>query len=129
MSMNVVVLQGNLTADPVLRHGQSGTAVVNFSIAVNEKYQDKEETSFIDCVAFGKQGEIIEKFFHKGKEILINGRFRQSRWKNDEGQTRSKIEVVLNNIGGFSFTSGTPRGESEEQPAAAAAAEEGEELF
>ena len=128
MSLNLTVLQGNLTADPEQRFGNTGTSIVTFSIAVNEKYQDREETSFVDCVAFGKTGETIMKFFTKGKEIIVNGRLRQSRWENkDDGSKRSKIEVILNNVGGFSFTDG---GSRSEQPANAGGDSGGkDELF
>jgi len=108
MAMNVIVLQGNLVADPTF-HGENDN-VARFTIANNTGFGENAEVHFIDCVAFGKQVETIQKFLTKGKEIVIRGRLVQRRWKTDEGENRSKLEVRLENYEGFSFTSGSNGG-------------------
>lgn len=95
---NKVILMGNLTRDPELRYTPAGKAVANFSIAVNRKYrvddQLKEETDFFDIVVFGKQAENCSEYLRKGRPVLVDGRLQQRRWETDEGQKRSKVEVV-----------------------------------
>jgi len=95
---NKVILMGNLTRDPELRYTPAGKAVTNFSIAVNRKYkvdeQWKEETDFFDIVVFGKQAENCSEYLRKGRPVLVDGRLQQRRWETDEGQKRSKVEVV-----------------------------------
>ncbi len=97
---NRVILMGNLTRDPELRYTPSGTAIAKFSIAVNRKYkaddQQREETSFFDIVFFGKQAEVCGEYLKKGRGVLVEGRLQQNRWETDEGQKRSKVEVVGN---------------------------------
>jgi single-strand DNA-binding protein len=100
-SFNRVILMGNLTRDPELRYNPNGTAVANFGIAVNRKYRQgeelKEEVSFFDIVVFGKQAENCGQYLGKGNSVLVDGRLQQRRWES-EGQKRSKVEVVAENI-------------------------------
>lgn len=95
---NRVILAGNLTRDPELRYTPNGTAVASFSIAVNRRFktenENREETSFFDIVFFGKRAEVIGEYLKKGRPVLVEGRLQQRRWETDEGQKRSKIEVV-----------------------------------
>jgi single-strand DNA-binding protein len=104
---NKVILMGNLTRDPELRYTPNGSAVANFSIAVNRRYktdnENREETSFFDIVFFGKRAETIAEYMKKGRPILVEGRLQQRRWETDEGQKRSKVEVVGEN---FQFMGG-----------------------
>ena len=104
---NRVVLVGNLTRDPELRYTPNGAAVASFSIAVNRRYkvdnEKREETSFFDIVFFGKPAEIIAEYMKKGRPLLVEGRLQQRRWETDEGQKRSKVEVVGEN---FQFMGG-----------------------
>lgn len=106
MAFNKVILLGNLTRDPETRSTTSGASVTSISIAVSRSFVDKngerrEETSFIECDAWGKQGETIAKFFSKGKQILVSGRLRQDSWEDkDTGKKRSAIRVVVED---FSF--------------------------
>jgi len=98
-NLNKVLLMGRLTCDPELRVNSIGISVCKFSIAVNRKFkrQDgevKEETCFIDVDAFGKQAEVIHKYFVKGKLIFVEGRLKLDQWES-EGQKRSKLSVVL----------------------------------
>jgi single-strand DNA-binding protein len=96
-SFNKVILLGNLTRDPEVRYTPNGAAVASFSIAVNRKFKQgdatKDEVSYIDVVVFGKQAEACGHYLNKGDSILIDGRLQQRRWE-DNGQKRSKIEVV-----------------------------------
>jgi single-strand DNA-binding protein len=115
MSLNVFVVQGNIVAEPTF-HGE-GETVARFTIANNTGFGDNAESHFFDCVAFGKQVETIKKYLTKGKEIVVRGKVVQRRWKTDEGENRSKLEVRLENFEGFSFTNGGSRGaEAEAQP-------------
>lgn len=99
--MNMVVLIGRLTRDCELRYTNSGTAVCKLSLAVNRRKRSgdnwEDEVSFFDVVIWGKQGEAISRYLEKGKQISVGGELRQSRWEQD-GQTRSRIEVVANNV-------------------------------
>ncbi|MBI3355154.1 MAG: single-stranded DNA-binding protein [Nitrospirae bacterium] len=97
-SYNKVILMGNLTRDPEMRYTPNGTPVASFAIAVNRKYKQgeetKEEVSYIDIVVFGKQAENCSKYLGKGDSVLIDGRLQQRRWETEDGQKRSKHEVV-----------------------------------
>jgi single-strand DNA-binding protein len=94
---NKVILMGNLTRDPELRYTPNGTAVSTLSLAVNRiprSDSQEKEVDFFDIVAFGKQAENCSEYLRKGSPILVDGRLQQRRWETDEGQKRSKIEVV-----------------------------------
>ena len=99
---------GNLTRDPESRALPSGTTVTNFGIAVNETWKDKttgekrEDVCYIDVDAWGRQGEVVSQFFHKGKPILVEGRLKLNTWDADDGTKRSKHTVTLDK---FSFIS------------------------
>jgi single-strand DNA-binding protein len=101
---NRVILLGNLTRDPDVRYLPSGTAVASFGIAVNRVYNDrqtgeqKEEVCFVDITAFGRTAEICGEYLHKGRPVLVEGRLRYSAWETEEGQRRSKLDVVAENV-------------------------------
>ncbi|MEK6545348.1 MAG: single-stranded DNA-binding protein [Nitrospinota bacterium] len=101
-SLNKVFLMGNLTRDPELRYTPSGSAVASFGLAVNRKYKQgeeiKDETCFIDITVWGKQAENCAEYLSKGRGILVEGRLSYRTWETEEGQKRSKIEVVANNV-------------------------------
>ncbi len=101
-SFNKVILLGNLTRDPEVRYTPNGIAVASFAIAVNRKYKQgdetKEEVSYIDIVVFGKQAESCGQYISKGDSVLIDGRLQQRRWETEEGQKRTKIEVVAQSV-------------------------------
>ena len=85
MAFSKVVILGNLTRDPELRATPSGLKLANFTVAINRNYtsqsgEKQTETSFIDCVAWGKTGETIAKYFQKGRQILVSGRLNQRTW-------------------------------------------------
>lgn len=104
---NKVVLMGNLTRDPELRSTPSGQSVASFSLAVNRSWKNasgetQEAVDYIDCNAWGKAGEIISQYMQKGRAILVSGRLQQRSWEQD-GQKRSKVEVVVED---FNFVGG-----------------------
>lgn len=98
---NIVVLVGRLTRESELRFTNSGTAVGRFSLAVNRMKrsgeQREEEVSFFDITVWGKQAEVLNPYLTKGRQVCVQGELRQSRWEQ-EGQSRSRVEVVANNI-------------------------------
>ena len=99
---NKVILIGNLTRDPELRYTPQGTSVCNFGIAVNRKYRQaeemKEEVTFINIVVFGKQADTCGQYLNKGSGVLVEGRLQERRWETEEGQKRSKHEVVAQSV-------------------------------
>jgi single-strand DNA-binding protein len=98
VSYNKVILIGNLTKDPEIRYTPSGTPVANFRLAVNHKYKQgedlKEEVCYIDVVVFGKQAENCGQYLNKGQSVIVDGRLQERRWETEDGQKRSKHEVV-----------------------------------
>lgn len=105
--LNRVILIGRLTRDPELRYTPSGTAVCNFDIANNETYtasgEKKEYVNYFSCTAWAGLAEVIQKYFKKGQQIIVEGKLKQRRWDDENGQKRSKIEIVVEN---FNFCGG-----------------------
>lgn len=103
MSINRVILTGNLTRDPEIRRTQSGMAIMSLGIAVNDRRKNSQTgewedyANFIDCVMFGTRAESVSNYLHKGNKIAIDGKLRYSSWERD-GQKRSKIEVVVDDL-------------------------------
>lgn len=99
--INNVVLVGRLTRDIEIKYTQSGMAVGKLGLAVNKRIKRNEqwidETSFFDVTLFGKVAESLQPYLTKGKQVGVDGELRQNRWEQD-GQKRSKVEVVANNI-------------------------------
>lgn len=99
--MNIAVLQGRLTKDPDVRYSQDQMCVTTFTMAVDrnlsrEKRERVEQTAdFIRCIAFGRGGEVIGKYFTKGNRILINGHIQTGSYKNKEGQMVYTTDVVV----------------------------------
>lgn len=94
---------GNLTRDPELRHTQSGQAIAKFGMASNEHYgpadDRKQRATFVDCVAWGKQAELIAEHVRKGDSFFVEGRLEFSQWSDREsGKSRTKLEVVVQNF-------------------------------
>ena len=124
---NKVILMGNLTRDPETRTTPGGQSVTQFSLAVNRTWkgadgQQQEAVSFIDCVAWGKAGEIIAQYLGKGRAVLVSGRLDQRSWEDKEtGGKRSKVEVVVEDFnfvdGGQSGGTGSFDGGSKPAPA------------
>lgn len=99
--MNTVQLIGNLTRDCELKHTQSGTAICNMSIAVNEKRKVGESwedhAHFFDLVLWGRRAEALAQYLTRGKKIGVAGKLQQDRWEQD-GKTRSRVKVLVNEI-------------------------------
>ncbi len=101
-SFNQVILMGNLTRDPELRTTPNGTNVCSFSLALNRSYKNAEgnwteATDFVDIVAWGPLGERVSQYLSKGRAALVNGRIQSRSWEQD-GQKRSKVEVVAQDV-------------------------------
>ncbi|MDR0760402.1 MAG: single-stranded DNA-binding protein [Treponema sp.] len=99
--INHVVLVGRLTRDAELKYTAGGQAVCKFSLAINRRRKSGDqwvdEANFFDIVLWGRQGESLNQYLVKGKQVGIDGELRQDRWEQD-GQNRSKVEIVANNI-------------------------------
>jgi len=114
-SYNRVVLVGNLTRDPELRYLQSGTAVSDIGIAVNDRVkrdgQWVEEPTFVDITLWGRTAEIANEYLSKGAPVLIEGRLKLDQWETNDGQKRSKLKVIgerMQMLGGRSGGGGGP---------------------
>jgi single-strand DNA-binding protein len=128
-SFNKVILAGNLTRDPELRYTPKGTAVAKITLAVNrtwktESGENKEEVSFVDVEAWGRQGEVIAQYMRKGRPLLVEGRLKQDTWEDkNTHQKQSILKVVLES---FSFidsnrpdgAGGAPAAEAPRRPSA-----------
>ena len=128
-SFNQVTLMGNLTRDPELRSTPNGQSVCSFSLALNRSYKGAdgnwtEVTDFVDIVAWGPLGERVAQYLTKGRPALVSGRLQSSSWEKD-GQKRTKVEVVANDVtflggreggqggeGGSSYSSSSAQGDS-----------------
>ena len=103
MSINRVVLTGNLTRDPEVRRTQSGMAIMSFGIAVNDRRKNSQTgewedyANFIDCTMFGTRAEAVSNYLSKGSKIGLEGKLRYSTWERD-GQKRSKLEVIVDEL-------------------------------
>ncbi len=116
MSINRVMISGNLTRDPELRATGSGMSVLKLGVAVNDRRKNSktgewEDTpNFVDVTIFGNRGEALSRFLSKGTKVAIEGKLRWSQWESSDGSKRSKLEVIADEIefmtprdgGGFS---------------------------
>ena len=101
-SLNQVTLMGNLTRDPELRTTPSGQNVVSFSLALNRSYKNQndewqEVTDYVDIVAWGSLAERVAQYLSRGRRCLVQGRLQSRNWEQ-EGQKRSKVEVLANDV-------------------------------
>ena len=103
MSINRVNISGNLTRDPEMRATTTGTQILTFGVAVNDRRRNpqtgewEDVPNFIDCVVFGNRAEPLSRFLTKGMKVAVEGKLRWSQWERD-GQKRSKIEVIVDEI-------------------------------
>jgi len=108
-NLNKVFLMGNLTRDPELRYTPSGLGIASFGLAVNtpigrdDSGNQKTETLFVDVVSFGRQAETIAEYLKKGSPVFIEGRLRFRSWEDNNGNKRSKHEIVLNSFQFLSY--------------------------
>ena len=136
-SFNKVILAGNLTRDPELRYTPKGTAVAKIALAINRTWKDetgqqKEEVTFVDVDAFGRQAEVISQYLKKGRPILVEGRLKLDQWDDKQtNQKRSRLGVVLESFqfldsggggggAGGGFAPGAPDASRQQQRPAAA---------
>ena len=132
--INVVVLVGRLTRDCELKSTQGGTSVCRFSVAVNrrKKTQDSwtDEVNYFDVVLWGKSADSLKSYLTKGRQVSIEGELRQNRWEQD-GQARSKVEIVANNVQLLSSPTGQgmPADPSMGEPKASSNQDFGPETF
>ena len=103
MSINRVVISGNLTRDAELRSTASGMSVLGFGVAVNDRRRNSQSgewedyANFIDCTMFGSRAEKLAQYLTRGVKVAIEGKLRWSQWERD-GQKRSKIEVIVDDL-------------------------------
>ena len=99
--MNKIMLIGRLTKDPELRYTQSGTAVASFTLAVDRRFSNQNgerEADFINCVAWNKSAEFVANYFHKGKQMALEGRLQVRSYDGNDGQRRWVTEVVAEQV-------------------------------
>ena len=120
--MNKVILLGRMAREPEVRftQGNEPTAVCRFSVAVERPYSSKRKegdatADFINCVCFGKRGENIGQYFHKGNRIAITGRLQVSNWQDNNGQKRYSTDVIVEDFE-FCENKGTNNGSSAPAP-------------
>jgi single-strand DNA-binding protein len=126
-SINRVVLVGNLTRDPELRHTPSGTAVCSLRLAVNTRRKDEsgqwtDKPNYFDITVWGQQGENCAQYLSKGRPVAIDGRLEWREWEAQDGSKRQAVEVVAESV---QFLGGRQDGESSYVPAGATAASGG----
>ena len=103
MSINRVIISGNLTRDPEVRRTQSSMAIMSFGVAVNDRRRNQQTgewedyPNFVDCTMFGNRAESLSNYLTKGLKVAIEGKLRYSTWERD-GQKRSKLEVVVDEL-------------------------------
>ncbi len=103
MAMNNANITGNLTRDTELKSLNNGTAVCSFTVAVNERKKNQQGewedyANFIDCTLFGVRAEKLTQYLTKGTKVAVSGRLHQSRWHDDKGNSRNRIEIVVDEI-------------------------------
>lgn len=121
VSINQVVIAGNLTRDPELRSLPSGQNVASFSIAVNRHFQKDggekvEEVSYVKIVAWAKLAEICNEYLKKGSPVLVSGRIQSRSWEAEDGSKRSATEVVASNVQFLSTGKKQEKAESTSEP-------------
>ena len=121
MSINRVNISGNLTRDPEMRATQAGTQILTFGVAVNDRRRNpqtgewEDYPNYIDCVVFGNRAEPLSRFLTKGMKVAVEGKLRWSQWERD-GQKRSKIEVIVDEVEFLSSRQGQGQGQGGYQP-------------
>lgn len=96
--MNKIHLIGNLTKDPELRYTKQNTPVASYTIAINSRYGEQQQTDFINISTWGKSGEFVSKYFKKGQPIAITGRLKNRNYEDNNGVKHYSMEVVTEDI-------------------------------
>lgn len=116
MSINKVFISGNLTRDPEMRTTQGGTVVMGFGVAVNDRRKNpqtgqwEDVPNFVDCTLFGNRASAVSQYLSKGTKVSIEGKLRWHSWQDQNGNNRSKLDVIVDEI---EFT---PRGQQPQAP-------------
>lgn len=125
--MNSVVLSGRLTKDPEVRYDDSKSAIARFTLATDRRFKREGEPTadFIPCVTFGKTAEFVEKYFSKGKGIMLQGRIKTGSYTNKDGQRIFTTEVVAENVEFLGSKSDEPQRSERQEPPVGKAPEDG----
>ncbi|MBN2822078.1 MAG: single-stranded DNA-binding protein [Coriobacteriia bacterium] len=136
MGINRVMITGNLTRDPELRSTNSGMSVLKMGVAVNDRRKNQQTgewedvPNFVDVTVFGARGEALSRFLNKGSKVAIEGKLRWSQWENPQGEKRSKLEVIADEVeflssrdggsgggssGGYTAPASSPSSEPDEE--------------
>ena len=119
-NFNKVILVGNMTRDPELKHTPNNKSVANFGVAVNHKWKNSDgetqnDVTFVDCDAWGRTAEVITEYFQKGKPILVEGRLKLDQWQDRDGNNRSKLKVVVERFEFVGDNQGNGQGQQTQQ--------------
>ncbi len=100
---NKCLLMGNLTRDPELKQTPNNQSVAQIGIALNRKFKDRdgnmrEETTYVDCEAWGRTAEVMAQYLSKGKPVFVEGRLKLDQWQDKDGNNRSKLQIIVNHI-------------------------------
>ena len=103
LNVNTVILAGHLTRDPEIRSLTGEKVVVNFSLAINRRYKGndgeiKEDSTFVDCEAWGRTAELVGQYLAKGSAAYVEGRLKLDNWQDKDGKNRSRLKVVVENV-------------------------------
>ena len=135
MSINRVILSGNLTRSAELRQTQSGSSILGFGVAVNDRRKNpqtgewEDYPNFIDCTMFGPRAEKLAQYLTKGLKVAIEGKLRYSSWENQEGHKRSKLEVIVDTLEFMSSKQGEQQPYSNVSPQVAYAAQQAQAAY
>lgn len=101
--LNQIIIHGRLTSDPELKQTQSGVSLCNFTVAVDRSYKSGEDkiADFFNCTAWRGLGEMISKYFKKGKEIVLSGEMQSQKWQDNDGNNRTSWVVQVSNVDFF----------------------------
>lgn len=96
--INRIILQGNITKDIELKTLPTGTEVVNFCICWNERYKDNEKTLFLNCVCYGASAKFLDNYFHKGSQIIVEGKLIQRTYNDKDGNKKYITECLVDQL-------------------------------
>ena len=113
---NVVAIMGRLTADPELKHTQSGVAVTSFTLAVDRYAKEERKTDWVDVVAWRQTAEFICKYFTKGQMIAVTGSIQTRNWEDKQGNKRKAVEIVAREVSFCGSKEGPKQERQEETP-------------
>lgn len=132
MSINRVVISGNLTRDPELKATAGGMSILNMRMAVNDRRKNQQtgewedKPNYVDVIVFGARAEALHRFLSKGSKVAVEGKLRWSEWETQQGDKRSKLEVVADDVEFLSSRDGGSGGYS--APAAPSGSEGADDL-